>query len=226
MATEKTQNITEPLKEYRITEKHEKGLILEEPAAVYGRRLFSYADYLTWQGEDLKEIINGIVYEFSAPFRKHAKATAKFLGKAWSFIDNRKGKCEIYTAPFDVRLPKNGETADDKIYNVVQPDICVICDHSKLDEKGCIGAPDLVVEVNSPSTSKRDLNQKFFLYESSGVNEYWVVYPEAQAVTVFILQPDGKYDDGTTYEVIKKQTKVPVKTLEGLVIDLEELFEY
>ena len=71
----------------------------------------------------------------------------------------------------------------------------------------------------------RDLNQKFFLYESSGVREYWIVDPEAKAVTVFLLQPNGKYNNGTTYEVIKEQTKIPVQTLEGLIIDLEELFE-
>ena len=159
------------------------------------------------------------------PIRRHVSATGEFFGKAWSHIKHRKGKCKIYTAPFDVRLPVNGETADDKIYNVVQPDICVVCDKSKLDEKGCIGAPDLVVEVNSPSTSKRDLNQKYNLYETSGVREYWVVFPEAKAVTVFLLQANGKFDDGTTYEVIKEQTKVPVQTLEGLIIDLEELFE-
>ncbi len=201
---------------------------LEEPAAIYERRLFSYADYLTWQGDEMKEIINGMVYAFSAPLREHASAVISFLRKVLPFTGScqkEKGKCKIYTAPFDVRLPKNGETADNKIYNVVQPDICVVCDESKLDEKGCIGAPDLIVEVYSPSTGKRDLNEKYFLYESSGVNEYWVVYPEAKAVTVFLLQPNRKYGDGTTYEVVRGQTQVPVQTLEGLIIDLEELFE-
>ena len=204
----------------------EKTDIVKEPAVAYGKRLFSYADYLTWPEEEMKEIINGIVYAFTAPVRKHVSTSVSFLGKTWSHIKKRKGKCKIYVAPFDVRLPLNGETADDKIFNVVQPDICVICDESKLDDKGCVGAPDLVVEVNSPSTGKRDLNQKFFLYEAAGVREYWVVFPEAKAVTVFLLQADGKFDDGTTYEVIRGQTKVPVQTLEGLIIDLEELFEY
>ena len=214
------------VKQYSVPEESEKNVDkIEEPAAASGNRLFSYADYLTWPEEEMKEIINGIVYDFSAPLRKHVAVTVAFLGKAWNYIDRRKGKCKIYTAPFDVRLPKNGETADDEIYNVVQPDICVVCDKSKLDEKGCIGAPDLVVEVNSPSTGKRDLDQKFYLYESSGVREYWIVYPNDDAVTVFLLQPSGKFDDGTTYEVIKGQTKVPVQTLEGLIIDLEELFE-
>jgi len=216
----------ESIKNYPVLEELERTIDkVKEPAAAYGKQLFSYADYLTWTEDEMKEIINGIVYSFSAPVRKHVAATGAFFGKAWNYIKRRRGKCKIYSAPFDVRLSKTGETADDKIYNVVQPDICVICDESKLDEKGCIGAPDLIVEVFSPSTRKRDANEKFLLYESSGVCEYWLVFPEAKAVTVFLLQPNGKFDDGTSYEVIKGQTQVPVQTLEGLIIDLEELFE-
>ncbi|MCL2651459.1 MAG: Uma2 family endonuclease [Candidatus Azobacteroides sp.] len=214
------------VKQYPILEeKEEKVNAVEEPAAVYDVPLFSYADYLKWPEDEMKEIINGIVYAFAAPLRRHMAATGAFFGKAWNFIKRRKGKCKIYVAPFDVRLPKNGETANDKIYNVVQPDICVICDESKLDEKGCIGAPDLVVEVSSLSTRKRDLNEKYYLYEAAGVREYWVVYPEDKAVTVFLLQATGKFDNGTTYDIIYGKTKVPVRTLKGLIIDLEELFE-
>ena len=109
--------------------------------------------------------------------------------------------------------------------DLVQPDICIVCDPSKLDERGCIGAPDLIVEVISPSTSKRDLNEKFSLYEKSGVHEYWVVYPNDRAVVVFILKPNGKYNDGKTYDLIIGPSKVPVKTLKELKIDLKELFE-
>jgi Uma2 family endonuclease len=195
-----------------------------EPPIGYTAHRYSYADYLTWADDKLREIINGIVYLFAAPKLKHAAAVISFLGRALPFIRNRKGKCQIFTAPFDVRFPKNGETDNDKIFDVVQPDIVVVCDPSKLDENGCIGAPDLIVEVNSPSTSKRDLNLKFNLYETSGVKEYWVVYPYDKAVTVFLLQPDGNYDAGTLYEA-GRATQVPVQTLEGLVIDLDELFE-
>jgi Uma2 family endonuclease len=200
--------------------------IAEEPPIAYSAQRYSYADYLTWTDDKMREIINGVVYLFSAPIRSHAEVIPPFMVRAWSHIRKRKGKCKIYTAPFDVRLPINGETDKNKIFNVVQPDICVVCDPSKLDRNGCIGAPDLIVEVNSPSTSKRDLNLKFSLYEKSGVKEYWVVYPNDKAVSVFLLQPDGKYDDGTTYQDLYGTTKVPVQTLEGLVIDLEELFEY
>ena len=197
----------------------------EEPPIGYTAHRYSYADYLTWADDKMREIINGVVYLFSAPKLKHAAVIPPFMVRTWSFIRKRKGKCKIFTAPFDVRLPKNGEMADDKIFDVVQPDICVVCDLSKLDENGCIGAPDLIVEVISPSTSKRDLNLKFNLYEKAGVKEYWIVFPNDKAVTVFLLQPDGNYDEGTTYEVSNQTTKAPVQTLKGLVIDLEELFE-
>ena len=196
----------------------------EEPPIGYTAHRYSYADYLMWANDKMREIINGVVYLFSAPKLKHAVVTGALFARAWSFIRNKKGKCQIFTAPFDVRLPKNGEMADDKIFDVVQPDICVVCDLSKLDENGCIGAPDLIVEVISPSTSKRDLNLKFNLYEKAGVKEYWIVFPNDKAVTVFLLQPDGNYDEGTTYEVSNQTTKAPVQTLKGLVIDLEELF--
>ncbi|MCL2435371.1 MAG: Uma2 family endonuclease [Lentimicrobiaceae bacterium] len=206
-------------------ESNQEPFVAKEPPIAYTAHRYSYADYLTWTDDKMREIIDGVIYLFAAPLREHAAAIISFLHRALPFVKRRKGKCKIYTAPFDVRLPLNGETANDKIYNVVQPDICVICDASKLDKNGCIGAPDLVVEVISPSTSKRDLNEKFNLYEKAGVKEYWVVYPKDEAVKVFLLQPEGKYDDGTTYEIARETTKVPVQTLEGLVIDLEELFE-
>ena len=204
----------------------EQTLTAEEPSIAYAAaKRYSYADYLTWTDDVMREIIGGIVYNFSAPILLHAKTIIQFLNRALHYINKNKGKCKIFTAPFDVRLPINNETDDNNIFNVVQPDICVVCDPSKLDNKGCIGAPDLIVEVNSPSTSKRDLHYKFDLYEKSGVKEYWVVFPNDKAVTVFLLQPNGKYDNGKTYEMIYGAKYVNVKTLEGLVIDLEELFE-
>ena len=105
---------------------------------------------------------------------------------------------------------------------MVQPDICVICDLSKLDDRGCIGAPDLIVEVLSPSTTKYDWYYKFGLYEKAGVREYWIVNPKSKIVNVFILQPDGQYDIGTEYDCGQK---APVHIFEGLAIDLNDLFE-
>ena len=198
---------------------------VEEPSITYQKQRYSYADYITWADDQIREIIDGVIYAFSAPMRIHAATVISFLKRVLPFISKRKVKCKIYTAPFDVRLPLNGERDDHQIFNVVQPDIVVVCDPAKLDEKGCIGAPDLVVEIISQSTSKRDLNEKFSLYEKAGVPEYWVVYPQDKGVTVYLLQSDGKYNEGAAYQITYGTNKVPVQTLEGLVIDLEELFE-
>jgi len=205
-----------------------KPMILEEPFVMFGTlnldesKRYTYADYLTWLDDKRRELINGFIHLMSAPNEIHARVSFNWGYWMGNFVQKRKGKCRIYHAPFDVRLPINNETADDKIYDVVQPDICVICDLSKIDEKGCIGAPDLIVEVLSPSTLKYDWNYKFNLYERAGVREYWIVDPKPKKVNVFLLQPDGKYDLGTIYEC---NQKAPVHIFEGLKIDLNELFE-
>jgi Uma2 family endonuclease len=154
---------------------------------------------------------------------KHADLSLKIACELMIHIEKRKGRCKVFHAPFDVCLPKNGETADNKIYTVVQPDICVICDLSKLDERCCLGAPDLVVEIQSPSTARYDLTKKFRIYEESGVREYWVVFPKKVSITVFHLQADGKFDEGT---VFKKNDKVTSHVLEGLEIDMKGLFTF
>ena len=205
-----------------------KPAIVEEPLVMYGTldldmtKRYTYADYLTWLDDRRMELINGFIHLMSAPNVIHARITHLISLIIGSFVRNRKGKCHIYHAPFDVRLPLNNETEDGKIYNVVQPDICVVCDLTKLDTRGCCGAPDLIVEVLSPSTFKNDMHYKFGLYETAGVREYWVVNPKAKTVNVFLLQPDGCYDIGTEYDC---DQKAPVHIFEGLEIDLNELFE-
>jgi Uma2 family endonuclease len=205
-------------------EKH----VVEEPFVMYGTlsldesKRYTYADYLTWLDDKRRELINGFIHLMSGPMRKHAGISMELTTLIRIFIKKKKGKCEVYHAPFDVRLPLYGSNEDDKIYDVVQPDICVVCDLSKLDDKGCVGAPDLIVEVLSPSTLKYDWNYKFNLYETAGVKEYWIVDPKAKTVNAFLLQTDGKYDLGTVYECGQK---APVFVLKGLEIDLNELFE-
>jgi Uma2 family endonuclease len=202
--------------------------IVEEPFVMFGTlsldesKRYTYADYLTWLDDKRRELINGFIHLMSGPLRRHAGISMELSLKMGSLIKKKKGKCRIYHAPFDVRLPLLGSNDDDKIYDVVQPDICVICDLEKLDDKGCIGAPDLIVEVLSPSTLKYDWNYKFNLYEAAGVKEYWIVDPIAKAANVFLLQLDGKYDLGTIYTC---DQKAPVHILKGLEIDLNDLFE-
>lgn len=184
---------------------------------------YTYADYLTWLDDKMRELIHGAIKMMSpAPRPIHARTNTNILWNLESIVRKNKGKCKIFTAPFDVRFPKHGETADDKIDTVVQPDICVICDLSKIDERGCCGAPDMIVEILSPSTAKKDITEKFALYEESGVKEYWIVYPNDKAVTVFLLQKNEKYDDGVTYEL---KGKVPVYVFDNYLIDLEDIFD-
>ena len=108
----------------------------------------------------------------------------------------KKYTCDLFSAPFDIRLldnKKSGKSNQD-IYSVVQSDICVICDKSKIDEKGCIGAPDLIIEILSPGNSKKEMKIKYPLYEESGVLEYWIVYPSEHALFQFILNDKGRYE--------------------------------
>ena len=206
----------------------EKPTTVEEPPLRYETlnvnpsKRYTYADYVTWFDEVRRELIDGLIHLMSAPTVIHAQLSQIINWFLLSFVRQNKGKCQIFHAPFDVRLPKNNETADDKVENVVQPDICVVCDPSKLDERGCIGAPDLMVEVLSPSTAKLDWEKKFDLYEASGVREYWIVDPKEKAVHIFLLQPDGKYNSGAVYTGAQK---APVHIFEGLEIDLRELFD-
>jgi Uma2 family endonuclease len=187
------------------------------------KKRYTYADYLTWMDDVRRELIDGFIKFMSAPRSKHAETSSNISWHLGSYLKKNKCGCKVYYAPFDVRLPKNGETEHGKIYTVVQPDICVVCDPSKIDELGCIGAPDMIVEVLSPSTTKRDMNEKFNLYERSGVREYWVVHPNDKTVLTFLLQENGKYEeDGTLYE---RTGKVPVHVFNDYCIDMEDIFE-
>jgi Uma2 family endonuclease len=184
---------------------------------------YTYADYLTWLDGQARELIHGFINIMSPAHRlEHARVNVKILWNLESFITRNKGKCEVFTAPFDVRFPKRGETADDKIDSVVQPDICVVCDLTKLDSRGCCGAPDMIVEILSPSTNKKDVTEKFDLYEESGVKEYWIVYPGDKAIHVFLLQENGKYDEGVLYDW---EGKVPVHIFNDYSIDMNDIFE-
>jgi len=187
-------------------------------------RRYTYAEYLTWADDKLRELLDGFVRLMSpAPRLRHAVVSRRMGTSLVNFVDKNNGDNQIFYAPFDVRLPRNpDETADNQIYTVVQPDICVVCDNSKLDERGCLGAPDMVVEILSLSSQRYDLNEKFNLYEAAGVKEYWVVSPKEKGINVFILQENGKYDAGTVYE---GDVQVPVQTLEGLTFSTEALFK-
>lgn len=180
---------------------------------------YTYADYLQWDDNERWELIDGVAYNMSpAPSRKHQEISQNLSRDIGTYL---KGKsCKVYAAPFDVRLPLKGEE-DKRTGNVVQPDIVVVCDSSKLDDRGCTGAPDLIIEILSPSTAKKDMVAKFNLYEQAGVKEYWLVHPTDHTVMVFKLGADGKYG---RYEMYDQSEQLAVGIFSDLVLDLNEIF--
>ena len=147
--------------------------------------LYTYAEYLLWKFEERVELLKGTLFKMSAPSPAHQVVQSNLNIELGLYFRNQ--KCQIYPAPFDVRLPAKGETGD-AIHTVVQPDLCVVCDRTKIDSRGCIGAPDLVIEIISPGNSKKELKQKFKLYEEAGVREYWVIHPTEEYVIVNVLE--------------------------------------
>lgn len=150
-------------------------------------RRYSYSDYLAWKLKERVEIIKGKIIAMSpAPNRLHQRISMK-LTIAFAKVFEQQN-CQLYAAPFEVRFPDK----DGKIETVVQPDLCVICDLDKLDEKGCVGAPDLIVEILSPGNSKKEMKDKYELYQEHGVKEYWVVRPEERNIHIYVLE-NGRY---------------------------------
>ncbi|HHB51983.1 MAG TPA: Uma2 family endonuclease, partial [Saprospiraceae bacterium] len=180
---------------------------------------YTYADYLTWHFKDRVELIKGWIYKMSpAPRRIHQKTSFRISHSLFNLIEN---KCEIYEAPFDVRLDKNiGQKTE--FSTVVQPDISIICDQSKLDEKGCSGAPDMIVEILSPSTQKIDTYEKFNLYQENLVKEYWIVNPDAKSIEVFALNDENKYYSVGIYNELDGYTEVPVNIFPELKLSLKD----
>ena len=183
---------------------------------------YTYADYLTWQFNERVELIKGGLHKMSlAPRRLHQKIEGILHVKLWLFFENR--TCEVYQSPFDVRLSKNKGQIEQKINTVVQPDICVICDKSKLDDAGCIGAPDLIVEILSDSTAKKDYNEKFNLYEENEVKEYWIVNPATKTIEIFSLV-ENKYVSLGLFNEQEGATTVEGHLFPELSIELKTIF--
>jgi Uma2 family endonuclease len=182
-------------------------------------KVYTYADYFKWQFEERVELIKGRIFKMSpAPNRIHQKLSGDIHGQLWSFLKGN--KCQVFSAPFDVRLPRKSKN-DKDIVTVLQPDICVICDPSKLDERGCLGAPDIVVEILSPGNNAKELKNKYEVYEESGVKEYWVVSPQDNTFIIYTLI-NGKYDAS---RLMVAGDVVTSSVLEGFSLDLTELFE-
>ncbi len=149
---------------------------------------YSYADYLLWRFKERVELFKGKILKMSpAPSRMHQDVILNVIRQFDKYF--QKSNCNLYIAPFDVRIPDNKKSVADKnVYNVVQPDLCIVCDASKLDDKGCIGAPDLIVEILSPGNSKKEMDIKYDLYEKSGVKEYWMIHPKEKTINIYSLE--------------------------------------
>ena len=190
---------------------------VKEPFSAYGS--YSYADYLSWQLDEMVELIRGKVFRqaVAAPRRIHQEVSMVLSNTLYQFL---KGKtCKVYVAPFDVRLPVSSRKHKD-IDTVVQPDLCVVCDREKLDELGCIGAPDLVVEILSPGNNKKELQLKYEVYEATGVKEYWIIHPDERTLLIYTLE-GGKYQPSRLFTL---GDRVKSQALAGFELDLDEVF--
>jgi len=182
--------------------------------------LYSYADYMRFEFEERLEIIKGQLFKMSpAPSRIHQGILTNIFGPIYNAL---KGKsCRVYTAPFDVRLAK--KTQDDSaVFTVVQPDLVVVCDPAKLDQRGCIGAPDIVVEILSPGNNKKELINKYEVYEEAGVKEYWIVSPSDKTFFRYILDENGKFQP---IKLLTEGEEVTSSIIPNLKLTLEEVFQ-
>lgn len=199
--------------------------VITELSQLNPTQVYLYADYLTWQFTETVELFKGIVFPMAAPNVRHQTVSwrlTRFMSNAFY-----QHPCQAFAAPFDVRLFDRFKSPkfDGDVYTVVQPDLCVICDETKLDERGCLGVPDLIIEILSPGNTKKErcdvsLKNKFRLYEEAGVLEYWLVEPNDKAVFVYVMRNDE-------YIGLRPQTDDDTlisPTFPQLAVDLAEVF--
>ncbi|NBI69178.1 Uma2 family endonuclease [Pseudoflavonifractor sp. 60] len=179
---------------------------------------YTFADVLTWNEGDRIEIIDGEAFMMSPPLTDHQRICGGLFAQLYNYLKDK--SCEVFPAPFGVRLFERGGDAPEDVDTMVEPDITVVCDKSKLDKYGCKGAPDLVIEVLSPSTRRHDKMVKFDLYQKAGVRELWLVDPEAREVQTFLL--DGGRYFVNSYGTAEDSIKAAV--LEDCVIELSSVF--
>ena len=173
---------------------------------------YTYADYAN-RGDNVRyELIDGVIYMMAPPSSAHQRISRELLLQLGHFL---RGKpCEVFAAPFSVRL--SADAGDD---TVVEPDLLVVCDKSKIDKKGCNGAPDMVIEIVSPSSGRKDRVLKLNKYSRAGVREYWIVDPDSKTISVHTLE-NGRY----VLSAHTEEDVIPVHTLEGCRIDMKEVF--
>jgi Uma2 family endonuclease len=179
---------------------------------------YTYTDYLNWPEDERWELLDGDAYMAAAPSRRHQEIQVELLRQISNYLAGK--TCRVYGSPFDVRFAKRNDP-DKDIKDVVQPDITIVCDRSKLDDKGCKGNPDLIIEIISPSTASIDYIKKLSLYEKNEVKEYWIVHPTDEIVMIYKLNGDMKYERA---EIYSKEDEVKVGIFSDLIIKLNEVF--
>jgi Uma2 family endonuclease len=183
-------------------------------------KTYSYADYLTWKLQERLELFKGKIFKMSpAPSTFHQKVSRDLTLVLGNKFKNH--SCNLFIAPFDVRLlDKKKSTSDAAIYTVVQPDLCVICDENKIDARGAIGSPELMIEILSPGNSKKEMKYKFDLYEEAGVLEYWIVNPENKTILIYVLK-EGTF---VGQHPLIEEDKIQSPLFPQLDFILEEIF--
>jgi len=172
-------------------------------------RTYTEIDYYNLPEDVRAELIDGQIYYMSAPSRIHQRILTSILKTIANYIDSKSGSCEVYPAPFAVKLFNDRKT-------IVEPDISVICDRDKLTERGCSGAPDWIIEIISPSNSGHDYIRKLNLYADAGVGEYWIVNPMEQSIFVYHLEETHFKANAYTFH-----DKIKVNIYDDLYIDFE-----
>jgi Uma2 family endonuclease len=182
---------------------------------------YTYADYLTWMDDVRRELVDGFIKVMASARPPHQDISGNLYTSLRGIIRRGGGHCAVYE-DIDVCFTEDGSRDASKVTNVLSPDVCVVCDISKIDdESGCWGAPDLVVEIQSPTTGSYDRTVKYGIYERYGVREYWVVYPLDRRIEVFTLGVDGRYGSGVVYE----KGRIPVGIFGGKGIVISRIFK-
>lgn len=182
------------------------------------KRQTTFADYLALTDGRRYELIDGELRAMTSPSPRHQEISGELLRQLANFLEGK--KCRVYPAPFDVRLFEQEGDAPEDITTVVQPDLLVVCDPSKIDDHGCKGAPDLIIEILSPSTQRHDRLVKLNLYQRAGVKEYWIVSPESQTAEVLLLENGSLI----LHELYTQKDIAKVHTLEGCFLELSKVF--
>lgn len=181
---------------------------------------YTAKDYLSWKVDDLMELIRGKIFKMTSPVDSHQIVFSDLYAQMIRSAKLKEG-CRIWQAPFDVYLIQPGEDWK-QTKNIVEPDLFITCDPSKIQRRGCMGAPDFVVEILSPSTRKKDITHKFELYEEYGVREYWMVSTEERMIISNLLNAEGKYE--TQKPAVEGQVISP-RDFPEIKVDLQELFK-